>query len=111
MKSKDEWINWSGAVRFDDAPVPDDTTVEYIRRSGGMSEALAGDLSWSHRGYNSDIMFYRVLQLGSCVWSQAYDESDAYESTCGESMWFMGDGPKENNFKYCPFCGAEIKEN
>lgn len=44
------------------------------------------------------------------------EESDGWDgsywtcSVCGESMEFTdGEGPEENGFKYCPYCGAKME--
>ncbi len=44
-----------------------------------------------------------------CEWQ--HDEIfDNYVTQCGETMWFISKGIKENGYKYCPYCGREIKE-
>lgn len=43
-----------------------------------------------------------------CEWK--YDDSEYYfESSCDHLHIFMSDGPKENEYKYCPYCGKKIK--
>jgi hypothetical protein len=44
-----------------------------------------------------------------CFWK--YDEHhEAWDTGCGEMFQFMVDGPKENSFDYCPYCGCELQE-
>lgn len=54
-----------------------------------------------------DIPYHRER---SCVWS--HNGCDVWETSCAQAFEFIDDGPKENSFKYCPFCGGtiEIKE-
>lgn len=43
-----------------------------------------------------------------CEWR--YNEDECYfESSCGHLHIFMSDGPKENEYSYCPYCGKKIK--
>ena len=46
---------------------------------------------------------------GGCAWT--YDEdSDSWDETCGVK-WTLTDGkPQENEMKFCPRCGAALKE-
>ena len=44
-----------------------------------------------------------------CQWQNDCD--DTYSTECRNNFFFVDEnGPKENNFKFCPFCGKEIKE-
>ena len=43
-----------------------------------------------------------------CEWK--YDDSEYYfESSCEHLHIFMSDGPKENEYRFCPYCGKKIK--
>ena len=43
-----------------------------------------------------------------CEWK--YNDSEYYfESSCENLHIFMSDGPKENEYEYCPYCGKKIK--
>ena len=43
-----------------------------------------------------------------CEWE--YNDSEYYfESSCGHLHIFMSDGPKENEYDFCPYCGKKIK--
>ena len=43
-----------------------------------------------------------------CEWK--YNDTEYYwESSCDHLHIFMSDGPKENNYEYCPYCGKKIK--
>ena len=44
-----------------------------------------------------------------CEWK--YSDSEYYfESSCDHLHIFMSDGPKENEYRFCPYCGKKIKE-
>ena len=43
-----------------------------------------------------------------CEWK--YNDSEYYfESSCDHLHIFMSDGPKENAYEFCPYCGKKIK--
>ena len=43
-----------------------------------------------------------------CEWK--YNDSEYYfESSCDHLHIFMSDGPKENEYDFCPYCGKNIK--
>lgn len=43
-----------------------------------------------------------------CEWK--YNDSEYYfESSCEHLHIFMSDGPKENEYRFCPYCGKKIK--
>ena len=43
-----------------------------------------------------------------CEWK--YDDSEYYfESSCDHLHIFMSDGPKENEYRFCPYCGKKIR--
>jgi len=50
----------------------------------------------------------RVLYNGKvCDWEE---DDESYSTDCGQWFYFEYDGPEENGFKYCPYCGRELKE-
>ena len=43
-----------------------------------------------------------------CEWK--YNDSEYYfESSCEHLHIFMSDGPKENEYRFCPYCGKKVK--
>lgn len=43
-----------------------------------------------------------------CDWK--YNDTEYYwESSCGHLHIFMADGPKQNEYSFCPYCGKKIK--
>lgn len=43
-----------------------------------------------------------------CEWKYNYSEY-YFESSCDHIHIFMYDGPKENEYDFCPYCGKKIK--
>ncbi len=47
-------------------------------------------------------------QVTECTWE--YDEDDGYYATECKHGWYFETGTlKENNVKFCPFCGGRIR--
>ena len=48
----------------------------------------------------------------NCTWTQNDDEDDSYwAAACCDHLFVFNDGgPVENGFRYCPYCGLELKE-
>jgi len=44
----------------------------------------------------------------SCLWASV---DGCHETECGELFYFDYNGPKDNRFKFCPFCGKHIEES
>jgi len=42
----------------------------------------------------------------SCRWCQ--DDDGTWQSGCGLLFCFDNDGPSENGFRFCPFCGRPM---
>jgi hypothetical protein len=43
-----------------------------------------------------------------CQWEQS--ELGQWDTSCGNEFEFMDDGPFENGFKHCPYCGKQLTE-
>lgn len=43
----------------------------------------------------------------SCAWTQDEDMG-GWNTACGETYCFIEDGPKENDYRFCPGCGKKI---
>lgn len=50
----------------------------------------------------------KVNYRPTCDWVQ--DSDGPYQTACGEAFVFNDDGCKENNFKFCCYCGKELRE-
>lgn len=60
---------------------------------------LAGEVGMSRR---------KKKKGESCDWT--YDSTDdVWDTECGHKWQFNSDGPKENEVRFCPFCGARLR--
>ena len=41
-----------------------------------------------------------------CKWSQCEGAEEVYSTECGRMFEFTNDGPTENHFAHCPYCGG-----
>lgn len=49
-----------------------------------------------------------IKQHNICIW--AYDENcDFWDTDCGRAHCFINEGPKENSYQFCPFCGSNLE--
>jgi len=46
-----------------------------------------------------------------CTWSPRDKEFNIWETECQELHQFIAGGPKENHYRFCPYCGGEIRMN
>ena len=52
----------------------------------------------------------RIRKMTDDVCEWKYNDSEYYfESSCEHLHIFMSDGPKENEYRFCPYCGKKIK--
>ena len=42
----------------------------------------------------------------SCHWQE--DADGIWQTDCGNAFEFTADGPTENEFRFCPYCGGKI---
>lgn len=52
-----------------------------------------------------------IQQLESnrtCEWSQCEGAEEVFSTGCGCMFEFIYDGPEENHFAYCPYCGGKL---
>ena len=54
-----------------------------------------------------------LMQPDTCKWIyvEDYIDSPCYDTGCGNEFILNNGTPKENGFKYCPFCGIKIAED
>lgn len=45
----------------------------------------------------------------TCAWTTEDDDFGVWDTGCANAFEFSYDGPKENFFKWCPYCGGHIK--
>ena len=46
-----------------------------------------------------------------CKWELIDEDAGVYETECDNMHYFVSDGPTENKYKYCPYCGKELEDN
>ena len=57
--------------------------------------------------FSTGVMTMGTLSI--CKWRE--NESDmCWDSDCSEKFVFNSDGPKENGFEFCPYCGRVIEQ-
>ena len=55
-----------------------------------------------------EIVKHDGVSYDVCEWK--YNDTEYYwESSCEHLHIFMADGPKENEYIFCPYCGKKIK--
>jgi rRNA maturation endonuclease Nob1 len=60
---------------------------------------------------NSEVRSEPYVAPHSCAWTyDADDESGTWETECGHAFCFIDDGPKENDCKFCAYCGGNLVE-
>ena len=45
----------------------------------------------------------------SCAWTQEF-ENGFWETACKNAFDFDDGGPRDNDFRFCPYCGAPLAE-
>lgn len=59
-------------------------------------------------GVAEDALHELDREDSTCAWS--YDSDGFYKTQCDNAFVFIADRPKQNGFRFCPYCGREIKE-
>jgi hypothetical protein len=44
----------------------------------------------------------------TCLWIHDED-ADKWDTECSEAHCFFEDGPRENHYRFCPYCGKPIE--
>ena len=51
----------------------------------------------------------KLAPPSECRWTEnSNDESDYWDTACGEAFCFITGGPEENKMRYCPYCGGHL---
>ena len=88
---------------------------EIFKRSGILPERYAntrvqdGWLMWqAARRTAPDV---RAMAPTECAWTLGDDfETTIWYTQCGNAHVFTEDGPKENDARFCCYCGGALKE-
>lgn len=46
----------------------------------------------------------------TCEWTQEMEDSDCWGTQCGRIWQFTEGGPRDNNAKFCLYCGGTLVE-
>ena len=46
----------------------------------------------------------------SCLWSHADDDTDLWETSCGNAFSIIDGTPEENEFRHCCYCGGVLEK-
>ena len=100
---------------------------EYITANGGGAHTTAleiiGELEKNTAALKKDnqLLIEEINALrkqigfkmnGECVWTYDDEEdSDSWESSCGNSFYLIYGTPGENNMHFCPYCGKKLQES
>ena len=69
------------------------------------------DLEYYQNGIDEAIEIVKHGDVFDDVCEWKYNDTEYYwESSCDHLHIFMADGPKENEYIFCPYCGKKIKE-
>lgn len=66
---------------------------------------LVKRMEWTDAFVERDAWSALAKADGSCGW---HWDDPCYASECGHLFEFNNDGPAENSFRFCPFCGKAI---
>lgn len=82
-----------------------DKVVEEIEKANqGCCNYCGCDL------YSDDVIEIVKQGISDDVCEWKYNDTEYYwESSCDHLHIFMSDGPKENEYDFCPYCGKKIK--
>lgn len=47
-------------------------------------------------------------EAAECAWKYDDDEYGTWSTSCGNLFSFTADGPEENDFKFCCYCGGKL---
>ena len=88
-----------------------DKVVEELRRmSGNGYRDVDGDYVPPMIETKNAIEIVKKGGVSDDVCEWKYNDTEYYwESSCDHLHIFMSDGPKENEYEFCPYCGKKIK--
>ena len=88
-----------------------DKVVEELRRmSGNGYRDVDGDYVPPMIETKNAIEIVKKGGVSDDVCEWKYNDTEYYwESSCDHLHIFMSDGPKENEYDFCPYCGKKIK--
>ena len=83
------------------------TTIELIERRLSVAESRIGE---GKELFLETAQRLRELDKPDCVWTNS-DSDEEFETQCGNAFTFIDGGIKENDCKFCQYCGGAVKES
>lgn len=84
---------------------PDTIYLQYV----DDDDEFYSETTWCVDRINEDDIPYNRCK--TCVWQLVDANWSIWATSCGHTFRFPGgDGPMENMFGWCPYCGGEIQE-
>ena len=116
----DSSIKLYGSQNSDNYLIPVKRAIEIVKQGGvGTETETIRDKAVKWNNNSSKRVPYEFIDYVEgkreicvsddvCEWK--YNDSEYYfESSCEHLHIFMSDGPKENEYRFCPYCGKKIK--
>ena len=86
------------------------TEMQILKRKNSQLEAKLKAKDELLFAYEStrvpNISSLRAKLNRTCEW--VVDEDGIFDTGCGNKFEFIYDGPEENHFTYCPYCGGKL---
>ena len=116
----DSSVKLYGSQNSDNYMIPVKRAIEIVKNDGvGIETETIRDKAVKWNNNSSKRVPYEFIDYVEgkreicvsddvCEWK--YNDSEYYfESSCEHLHIFMSDGPKENEYRFCPYCGKKIK--
>ncbi len=90
------------------------TQMLAVKKASDSGQALFSCQGQAMDGYSElanyrsilDNISYETQHNRTCKW--IIDEDGMFDTGCGNKFEFISDGPKENHFTHCPYCGGKL---
>lgn len=69
-------------------------------------------MNMSARLARQDLICEDIMTKTECIWKEekGLDTDGVYQTGCDNMFTIMEGNPKDNGFKYCPYCAGTIVE-
>jgi hypothetical protein len=88
------------------------STKELIERLEHDAKALRGAMPHDANEWadNCEAVAQRLRELDKpeCIWTNG-EADEVFETQCGNTFTFIDGGIKENDCKFCQYCGGAVK--
>ena len=83
--------------------------IEWYKVHGANEDLRRGIIGATNRALTLTNEAEKKWESDCCEWKHN-ETADFWEASCEHLCIFMADGPKENEYAYCPYCGRKILE-